>query len=287
MSANDAKAVGELEEPPVEDNGIDYGAYSATTETPNDASDSISFSSKDISKREKAKFFVNVEGAEKRAKKAEKERLKKERQSRKAMLKEASKTKKAEIAERNAAEAKKNREVKRIRDKYRLEKFRGFVWRYKAIIIISASVIAIAVLAIIFVPMVISNINQAQEEAFINENKTDMMKIFEMVAGKKYEKSEFETTVKKINDKIQTEYFEDEGEISLEGTGDTIEFSMIDMNGATIIGSFGFRGVVNGTRMAIMQDGNEYVYYENGEKRSSGTAEELLKEVINQRGGKK
>ena len=196
----------ELMDTPIEDNGINFDVVSDSTEATNEEKE-YNFSSKDISKREKTDYFVNVAGAEKRAKKAEKDKLKQERRSRKEMLKEASKSKKDEAKERNAKEAAKNREAKHIREKYRFEKFRGFVWRYKVIIISAITVVTLAVLGVIFVPMIIANINAAQKEQVIRENKTDVMKIFEQVAGKEFtSREEFEKVVKGVSSEVEIEY---------------------------------------------------------------------------------
>lgn len=196
----------ELMDTPIEDNGINFDVVSDSTETANEEKE-YNFSSKDISKREKTDYFVNVAGAEKRAKKAEKDKLKQERRSRKEMLKEASKSKKDEAKERNAKEAAKNREAKRIREKYRFEKFRGFVWRYKVIIASVFSAVTLAVLGIIFVPIVIANIDAAQKEQVIRENKTDVMKIFEQVAGKEFaSREELEKVVKDVSSEVEIEY---------------------------------------------------------------------------------
>ena len=206
---DDASATSEQElmDTPIEDNGINFDVVSDSTEATNEEKE-YNFSSKDISKREKTDYFVNVAGAEKRAKKAEKDKLKQERRSRKEMLKEASKSKADEAKERNAKEAAKNREAKHIREKYRFEKFRGFVWRYKVIIISVITVVTLAVLGVIFVPIIIANINAAQKEQVIRENKTDIMKIFEQVAGKEFtSREEFEKVVKGVSSEVEIEYY--------------------------------------------------------------------------------
>ena len=274
----------ELMDAPIEDNGVNFDAVSESAETTNEEKD-YNFSSKDISKREKTNYFVNVAGAEKLAKKAEKDKLKQEQRSRKEMLKEASKSKADEAKERNAKEAAKNREAKHIREKYRFEKFRGFLWRHKLIIISAITVITLAVLAIIFVPMIIANINTAQKEQVVRENKTDMMAAFIEIAGKEYEKSRFDDVIKKISDKLVIDYYEYAGIITAEDTNDKIEFSISNKDGVAIIGLFSFRGQ-KGLKLVEIAPTNEgFSYYEDYEKIYSGSVDDVVNTMIYRRSG--
>ena len=274
----------ELMDAPIEDNGVNFDAVSESAETTNEEKD-YNFSSKDISKREKTNYFVNVAGAEKLAKKAEKDKLKQEQRSRKEMLKEASKSKADEAKERNAKEAAKNREAKHIREKYRFEKFRGFLWRHKLIIISAITVITLAVLAIIFVPIIIENINAAQKEQIIRENKTDMMKIFEQVAGKEFEWTELEKIVKEIDSEIEINFYESVGDIRSNKTSDAINFYVIDKNNTVMAYNFEFSGVVDGIGVQILVDNGEYGYFELYEKKDHGSAEEMIEHLLYRRNG--
>ena len=203
----------ELMDAPIEDNGINFDAVANSNMATNEEKD-YSFSSKDISKHKKTEFFTNVEGAEKRAKKAERDKLKQERRSRKKILKEASETKKNELRERNQNEAKKNREVNLIRGKYRFGKVREFVWRHRLIIIIVVAVTIIATLAAIFAPKIIDDIDRAKREQLVSDNKSVMMKIFATVAGKAYSsRDELESEINNVSKDAKIEYSEDIGKI--------------------------------------------------------------------------
>lgn len=68
MSANNAEPAGEVKNPdePISgQNGVDYDSYASAGDTVKSDSKDINFDSQDIKKRQKAEYFVNVEGAEK------------------------------------------------------------------------------------------------------------------------------------------------------------------------------------------------------------------------------
>ncbi|MBR3322712.1 hypothetical protein IKG13_01475 [Candidatus Saccharibacteria bacterium] len=283
---DDASATSEQElmDTPIEDNGINFDVVSDSTEATNEEKE-YNFSSKDISKREKTDYFVNVAGAEKRAKKAEKDKLKQERRSRKEMLKEASKSKADEAKERNAKEAAKNREAKHIREKYRFEKFRGFVWRYKVIITILAVFATLITLALIFVPKIIDSINQANRENIISVNKSDIMRVFEQVAGKEYsENKELESVVRDISGDVVIDFYEGAGEIRTEDYIERVEFSILsDETENTTLSGFRYvdysDAIDNGVRY-VYRNEDEYLYEYGDKNERYKSAEDAINALI-------
>ncbi len=274
----------ELMDAPIEDNGINFDAVTDSNMATNEEKD-YSFSSKDISKHKKTEFFTNVEGAEKRAKKAERDKLKQERRSRKKILREASETKKNELRERNQNEAKKNREVKRIREAYRIEKFRGFIWRYKALIILVVTTVTLTTLAVIFVPKIIDGVGRAHKEQLVAENKTDMMKVFIEIAGKEYEKTEFDNVVKGISDKLMISYYAEAGVITAEDSEDEIGFNTAEENDKTMVSSFGFSGQESDKFIEIVPSEEGFSYYEERQEKYSGTIDDMINKLILKRSG--
>ena len=259
MSVNGATPVGEVEEPPISDNGIDYGTYATSTEKENDSSEDINFSSEDISKRTRTRFFTRVKGEEKRIKNEERKRLKDERKLRDRMLKEAEAPNKA-VDNKNTQEAEALRETKQAHSSYRLKKAASFVRSKLHIIITAIVVIAIAVAAIIFVPIIINNIENEQKKETIASGMTDTLKIFSELVDNEYPIESFESVVKAISEKVEFRYYEGINYIYSEDQTEYIEFMAIEKEDGRVYSNFVYN-TYRGTRQIILnKTGSQYLY---------------------------
>lgn len=226
MSVNGANPVGEVEEPPIDNNGIDYGTYASTSDTTGNSSEEINFSSKDILKREKTKFFTRVEGSEKRAREEERKIAKQERELRERMLKEAEKKDSIKTDVQERAENENLRETKHIKNEFKQRKIREFIWKKRVWILASIAIIAVAVLSIIYIPIIIDNIQRAKNEETVARETTETLKIFSKIVGNEYTAESLESAVEEVNKDAKYEYFDAVGYIELDGVREFIDFTI-------------------------------------------------------------
>ena len=252
---------------PVTQNGVDYGAVAdSSLATEHEVSDGdLNFSSKDISKREKTKFFTRVEGSEKRAREEERKIAKQERELRERMLKEAEKKDSIKTNVQERAENENLRETKHIKNEFKQRKIREFIWKKRIWILASIAIIIVAILAVIFVPKIIESIERSKKEQIIAEEKTDTLTLYEKLVDKEFSREELERLVENEGKEYTVDYNEDGGGIinNNERPG-IIYFSIVDIDGKEKAYSFIFNGDINGERVEIapVAEG-KYIYYKN------------------------
>ena len=281
MSVNGANPVGEVEEPPIDNNGIDYGTYASTSDTAGNSSEEINFSSKDISKREKTKFFTRVEGSEKRAREEERKIAKHERELRVRMLKEAEK-KDRRGRRFNKEEVKNLHETEAARNMYRSRKIRELIWNKRKQISIAVVAVILFVLAVIFAPIIINSIQNVQKQAIVAEGKTKLLSLFSSVAGKEYSKESFEAAIGEGND-FALNYYDVAGTIvEGENYNDVVDFELQrnEAGDITSIYAFHFRSVINGVSIKIYSNSDGCEYYRGDEMAEYGTVDEAIEEYI-------
>lgn len=241
-------------------------------------SSELNFSSEDIAKRQKGKFFVRVAGAEKRAR-AEKRKKEKEARER---IKEASKKQSNTETAKNKQDADRLRETKRVRSHQRLNAFSQAVKRAKFIIIGAIAAIALVIVAIIVVPIIAGNIQQAEKDDFIQKNKTGLQDIYMQIADGNYSVDELKAKVKELNSDAVIEAYEltGSGEIWIRDNIDRIKFSFVTENGKQMIDDCEYHDTIDGSDVYVYKSGDKYSYVSADKDDEYDSVKEAMEQYI-------
>jgi type II secretory pathway pseudopilin PulG len=248
----------------------------------------IKFRSQDIKKKDDSKLFVKVEGAERIAREKERAAKKKDEELIKRLQTAANKRKKENKAAENEKKAAKRKASRWIRN-YKLKKVWKQVVRFRVPIII---VIALAI--IIPTAFAINNkIQQEKEqqriaaekaaaERLIEENRTDMLKIYAQLAGTTKTKKEVQTIVGAYQGDIIVDFYDTtEGMILHEDGGlDFIRFDIKKTKKQTVVNNFRFSNTINEKQINIYGSAESYHYIRFGQDEEYSNVEDAINDYI-------
>lgn len=247
------------------------------------AAEDVHFHASDITKLDEKDFFDDP----KRRKQREKEEQKRIRAEAKRVAKESKKHSHGrkdgvskEIAESEQAL---RREQSRIEGEHRKARMRAFLGRRlrRWYLYVGAIVIAlITVCAFIFVPGIIQGIQNAENNKYIEENRTPILSIFKEVAGKELSEEEIGGLVAEYNGELITEFYPQAGAIYPKGTY-LESVKMFPKEGAP--GVYHLFSYVNkrGDRDALIsKEFDGFVYARDGNEQRYETLDEAINALI-------
>ena len=216
-------------------------------------------------------MFVRVEGGERR-KRAAKRR---EERERKEALREAKMAEKREGASGLVGESEKalkkeqRRLAKEQRKQKRSERWGKILGWFKKHWYIFAGLVVIA--AIVGGVFLVSNIvadmqakqAAAEKEQFIQENKTDVQRVFVEVAGKELTKEKIDKIVEKYNGTVAVEYYAQAVSIHAKDSYLESVISPLATN-AKSYGAFYYSNYIGSDNVFIYKRENGYEYYHEG-----------------------
>ena len=245
------------------------------------AEEDIEFHSKSITEKDNKDLFVKID--KKAARELERSKKKKEEAAaRKLQEIEDEKRRKEKQAEnaQKSAERKAAVQERSNKEKQILQK----IWSKRKIILIIFVIITAILLVIFFVvPNIKGKIETEEQIAtqkMIAENKTDMIKIFEKIVGKKYTLKDLGKTAKEISENAVIETYANSGEIYINGTTERITFSITAQNGAKQATNFVYRQATEEGEIQIIKSEDMFYYYDGEETAEYLTLNELLNKHI-------
>ena len=178
------------------------------------AEEDIKFRAENIQKHDDSKMFVKIEGAEKRARQAERDKKKKDEELIKKLHAAASERKKQHRkakSEKRAAKRRATRQV--IHGKIKI--IAKFLYRLRFLFL---ALVIILIGVIVTTNIIIPAINEqkaieqkANEDKIVAENRTPIIEIYTKVAGKEFSKKELEDLIKKENSSLKIDYMHNSG----------------------------------------------------------------------------
>ncbi|MBO4855728.1 hypothetical protein J5500_05005 [Candidatus Saccharibacteria bacterium] len=257
--------------------------YSAVDGVPIDE-ENIEFHAKDIKKKDDSKLFVKVEGAQKIARKKERDAKKKDDELIKRLQAAANKRKQEYKDAENEKKAAKRKASKWIRN-YKTKKVAKQIWRFR--FFIGAIVIALAAYLVIenvIIPNKIAHDEAGQRAAareIIASSKTEMLKIFEQIVGKEMGEKDLREITKKSSVKIATELTNTEGMLYYEDGGtEVIQFEVEKNKWGLSVKNFKFLNQINGQNIQLYESGNIYYYSKEADLKMYPNLEELINGYI-------
>jgi hypothetical protein len=188
---------------PIPDDGVNFDEYASDSKASDAASDDFNFHSSEIDKKEKADYFVNVEGAEKRKREEERKDEQKKKEMRKASLKATNAANDTKVAE-----AAKNKEQKALQRKIAHEKSKkrlSSLLRNKKLYI-CLGIIIVAGIAIFFCVknIIVPKINSAiiTEDVRNQAKNTRSAMEVDYEARKIYQEKDYESATKFFSDNM-------------------------------------------------------------------------------------
>ena len=309
MSVNDANSTGEVDknseqEEPISGSFVDgeeneseayiskdtsvYDGYAEDNSVAANENDhSLSFTSEDIEKREKTNYFVRVEGAEKRAKAAERFEQKQKEARLKDVLKSSDEIRSDNSKKLREKEAKELKETKNARHQYRMGKIREKIGKNRKKIMLIFVAIALVVAATIVVPIIVGNIQQAEKDDFIQKNKTSMQDIYMQIADGEYSVDELKAKIKELNSDaiVETYDLSNSGEIWTRNSIDKIIFLVEDEKGKSIASDYSYHDYIDGDEVQIHKNGDDYIYIGRADKRKYDTVKEAIEQYVIEKSG--
>ncbi len=244
------------------------------------ATEDIRFRATDIDNTEEVNFFDKPEDT-KRKEKAEKRRMKAEA---KRILKE-SRQKNVGGASKDVVESEKKlkKEQSRIESERRQAKIKSFLGRrakHWYIYVGALAAAAIAVCAIIFVPKIIQSINDANNAKYVDENKSMMLRFFEEVVGKQFNKEQIEELVAKYDGKMMIDFSDTGGLIHPDNYWlESVNMYLGGEDGATYSGFF-YVNEVSLDGASIIEREGSYYYYSRGEELTFKTVDDAISAYV-------
>ena len=228
----------------------------------------IKFHAADINRPDGKDLLVNIEGAQMR--KIEEAKQQKKHQQ------ETEKRKKAE-KRKHKHEAKVIKRNKRIKNVKSIAKK---IWGLRFIFLAGIAIIAALIIIFKFViPGVNNKITEVAEqhekesaEKILREERTDMMKILEKVIGTKLTKEELRIAANEINPDASIYTYENEGEISMNGTTEHIKFRIQN----NLLFDFSYTNRHNGVQQEIYKSGNKFHYINGSELYELGSLKDAF-----------
>ncbi len=275
-----------IEEPELDDSQESEDSPTAENIATNEKD--IKFRSQDIKKKDDSKLFVKVEGAKRIAREKERAAKKKDEELIKRLQTAANKRKKENKAAEYEKKAAKRKATRWIRN-YKLKKVWKQVVRFRVPIII---VIALAI--IIPTAFAINNkIQQEKEqqriaaekaaaERLIEENRTDMLKIYAQLAGTTKTKKEVQTIVGAYQGDIIVDFYDATEGIILheEGGLDYIRFDIKNSKKQTVVSNFRFSDTINEKQINIYGSAESYHYIRFGQDEEYSNVEDAINDYI-------
>ena len=212
------------------------------------AEEDIKFRAENIQKHDDSKMFVKIEGAEKRARQAERDKKKKDEELIKKLHAAASERKKQHRkakSEKRAAKRRATRQV--IHGKIKI--IAKFLYRLR-FLFLALAIILVGI--IITTTLIVPTINEqraieqkANEDKIVAENRTPIIEIYTKVAGKEFSKKELEDLIKKENSSLKIDYMHNSGFILGDNESETIKFIIDEQGSDTKLNDFIYYNYVN------------------------------------------
>ena len=245
------------------------------------AAEDVHFHASDIAKSDNNDFFDNP----KKRKRREKEEQRRIRAEAKRVAKESRGRTRKSGASSDVVESEKalKREQSRIESEQRqarLKRLFGAIAKRWYIFAIVAAVAAVAVLGVIFTPIIIKGIVDAEDDKYVSENKTLLMGLFEELAGEEMSREQLDEVVSKYGGKVVTEYGEYGGKIHPDNYWlESITMSFDAVDGQTCYGFiYKDENVLDGA--AIFKRGDAFIFSGEDREQKFGTVGEAVKAYL-------
>ena len=247
------------------------------------AEEDIKFRAENIKKHDDSKMFVKIEGAEKRARQAERDKKKKDEELIKKLHAAASERKKQHRkakSEKRAAKRRATRQV--IHGKIKI--IAKFLYRLR-FLFLALAIILVGI--IITTTLIVPTINEqraieqkANEDKIVAENRTPIIEIYTKVAGKEFSKKELEDLIKKENSSLKIDYMHNSGFILGDNESETIKFVIDKQGGDTKLNDFIYYNYVNEQDITINGGTGSYYYIHGDQIENFENLEDLIRKYI-------
>ena len=247
------------------------------------AEEDIKFRAENIKKHDDSKMFVKIEGAEKRARQAERDKKKKDEELIKKLHAAASERKKQHRkakSEKRAAKRRATRQV--IHDKIKI--IAKFLYRLR-FLFLALAIILVGI--IVTTNFIIPAINEqkaieqkANEDKIVAENRTPIIEIYTKVAGKEFSKKELEDLIKKENSSLKIDYMHNSGFILGDNESEKIKFVIKQQNNKIVINKFEYYNYINEERISLTGSSGGYYYLHGDKIETFDDIEELIRKYI-------
>ena len=225
------------------------------------AEEDIKFRAENIQKHDDSKMFVKIEGAEKRARQAERDKKKKDEELVRKLRVAANIRKREHRKARNKKLAAKHKAARKaIR-----QKVKTVLHRFRYLIAAAFFIIAgIVIVNSIIIPTI--NKQQAaqrkeEEDNFVANNKTAMINLFVNLVGKEIKTTELTKLITATSPDMQIDIFEEDGEIYQENNSEeSILFLIETKENIATANHFEFRSMHNGKLIKISGAENNFYY---------------------------
>ena len=235
------------------------------------AEEDIKFRAENIKKHDDRELFVKIEGAEKRARQAQRDKKKQEDALIKRLHTAANERKKAHKKAKNEQKAAK-RKATRQAIHHKVKKTAKHIYRFRFLIL---ALIIIAIGFVVVKTVVIPAIEaqkvaeqKAAEDKAVEDGKTPMVKVFMATVGKDLSKDELEEIVESNVSDPGVFYQESTSEGLIDhrkGGTEAILFETYVKNGITYAHNFMFTNTVNEKSVHIYEiRENTYIYAYDG-----------------------
>ncbi len=247
------------------------------------AEEDIKFRAENIQKHDDSKMFVKIEGAEKRARQAERDKKKKDEELIKKLHAAASERKKQHRkakSEKRAAKRRATRQV--IHGKIKI--IAKFLYRLR-FLFLALAIILVGI--IITTNFIVPTINEqraieqkANEDKIVAENRTPIIEIYTKVAGKEFSKKELEDLIKKENSSLKIDYMFSSGFILGDDESETIKFIIDKQEGDIKLNDFTYYNYVNEQNIIINGGAGSYYYIHGDQIENFENLEDLIRKYI-------
>ncbi len=259
----------------------DSSTSQATNNEASTEKNKLSFNSQDIKQKDDSELFVKVEGAERIAREKERAAKKKDDELIKRLQAAANKRKRENrAAKREAAKQTRNNQLKKIWAQ--IVRFRILVMAVLilAVLIPSAFVIYRNIHEVVEQQIIASE--RAAENKLIEDNYTDMLKIYTQLAGTEKTKEEVNTIIDAFGGDIAAYYLDKtEGLIVHDDGGlDSIRFSINRSNKQIIVYNFYFNDIIDDNRISIYGNEDSYHFVYNGNDQKYDNINDAIKSYI-------
>ncbi len=247
------------------------------------AEEDIKFRAENIQKHDDSKMFVKIEGAEKRARQAERDKKKKDEELIKKLHAAANERKKQHRkakSEKRAAKRRATRQV--IHGKIKI--IAKFLYRLR-FLFLALAIILVGI--IITTTLIVPTINEqraieqkANEDKIVAENRTPIIEIYTKVAGKEFSKKELEDLIKKENSSLKIDYMHNSGFILGDNESETIKFVIDKQGGDTKLNDFIYYNYVNEQDITISGGAGSYYCIHGDQIENFENLEDLIRKYI-------
>lgn len=232
------------------------------------AEEDIEFRAENIKKHDDRELFVKIEGAEKRARQAQRDKKKQEDALIKHLHAAANERKKARKKAKNEQKAAK-RKATRQAIHHKVKKTAKHIYRFRFLIL---ALIIIAIGFVVVKTVVVPAIEaqkvaeqKAAEDKAVEDGKTPMIKIFSNVAGRELHKKDLEEIVKNEDPNLEISYWGLSGLVHPEGGGaETVKFIIRTESGDTVLSGFEYHNYIDNEQISISGAEDSY-YYRRGD----------------------